>query len=289
MKIKGLCETAENSDDLSDTATATITVSENIQQAVVGNIVNTPVLPGQSSPALTHQQHTHHQHPHQHPHQHQQLTGGTTVLTHAVSPSIVQQITTSGAQLGIQQQQQLGRKARIRKRSKSPDLQQLQHQHHQQGVTSGSAGSQIPGQHSQAIIIQNQNQASIVSLHQSATGNYISAAVSGSSGGNVGGGGGGGGGGVAVQQTTGGTGVTTDDSDSDKPTLQKICKTEAASISPAASTSSASVSNNAAGVTAVASTGPAIVTQIVVARDVKDKNMTSLGMGMVRLFSIIDR
>ncbi|KAI9580670.1 hypothetical protein GQX74_013578, partial [Glossina fuscipes] len=189
LKIKGLCETAENADDLNDAATATITVSENIQQAV--------------------------------------------------------------------QQQQLSRKSRVRKRSKSPDLQQLQQQHHQQS------------QHPQAILIQNQNQAAIVSLQQTSAGNYIPVS------------------GVQTVQTTSGGGppqpgttiVTADDSDSDKPTLQKICKTEEASASPA-STSSASASNNAAGVTAVASSGPAIVTQIVVARDGKDKNMTSLGMGM---------
>uniref|UniRef100_A0A1A9WHD7 HTH psq-type domain-containing protein n=1 Tax=Glossina brevipalpis TaxID=37001 RepID=A0A1A9WHD7_9MUSC len=256
LKIKGLCETAENSDDLNDAATATITVSENIQQAVVGNIVNATVVQGQPSPPIPHQ------HQQQQQQQQQQQLANAAVLAHAVSPASAQQFVTSGqlvtsTPVVTQQQQQLSRKSRVRKRSKSPDLQQLQQQHHQQS------------QHPQAILIQNQNQTAIVSLQQTSAGNYIPVS------------------GVQTVQTTSGGGqpqpgttiVTADDSDSDKPTLQKICKTEEASASPA-STSSASASNNAAGVTAVASSGPAIVTQIVVARDGKDKNMTSLGMGM---------
>uniref|UniRef100_A0A1B0AHN3 HTH psq-type domain-containing protein n=1 Tax=Glossina pallidipes TaxID=7398 RepID=A0A1B0AHN3_GLOPL len=256
LKIKGLCETAENADDLNDAATATITVSENIQQAVVGNIVNATVVQGQPSPPIPHQ------HQQQQQQQQQQQLANAAVLAHSVSPASAQQFVTSGqlvtsTPVVTQQQQQLSRKSRVRKRSKSPDLQQLQQQHHQQS------------QHPQAILIQNQNQAAIVSLQQTSAGNYIPVS------------------GVQTVQTTSGGGppqpgttiVTADDSDSDKPTLQKICKTEEASASPA-STSSASASNNAAGVTAVASSGPAIVTQIVVARDGKDKNMTSLGMGM---------
>ncbi|KNC23445.1 Broad-complex core protein isoforms 1/2/3/4/5 [Lucilia cuprina] len=275
LKIKGLCETAENADDLNDTATATITVSENIQQAVVGNIVNATVVPGQQSPPIPHQQHQQpqqqtpqqqqqQQQQQQHQHQQQQLT-----TTAVLSPGSAQQLAATGQLVTStpattpQQQQQQQRKSRVRKRSKSPDLQlQQQQQHHQQ---------QQNQQHPQAILIQNQNQAAIVSLQQTSAGNYIPVSGVQTVTTSVAGG--------PQQQQQQTTIVTADDSDSDKPSLQKICKTEASSASPA-STSSASASNNAGGVTAVTASGTAIVTQIVVARDGKDKNMTSLGMGM---------
>ncbi|XP_067633047.1 transcription activator GAGA isoform X2 [Eurosta solidaginis] len=250
LKIKGLCETAENTDDLNDAATATITVSENIQQAVVGNIINTTVPAGQASPGTQQQQ--------------QQISTNTAVLTHNISnvnAANSQQIgstaTNSAGQLlatgSSTQQPQIGRKSRVRKRSKSPDLQQ-QVQNVQQQIQ----------QHPQTILIQNQSQASIVSLQQTSSGSYIpvsgvqtvTTSVAGQH--------------QAVQ-------ITSDESNSDKPALSKICKTETASESP---TSSASASNNAGSVTTVSAPGTAIVTQIVVARDAKDKNMTSLGMGM---------
>jgi len=72
LKIKGLCETAENADDLNDAATATITVSENIQQAVVGNIVNATIVPGAPSPSLEQQQQQQHHQQQQAQEQHQQ-------------------------------------------------------------------------------------------------------------------------------------------------------------------------------------------------------------------------
>uniref|UniRef100_A0A0A1WV03 Protein bric-a-brac 2 n=2 Tax=Zeugodacus cucurbitae TaxID=28588 RepID=A0A0A1WV03_ZEUCU len=224
LKIKGLCETAENTDDLNDSATATITVSENIQQAVVGNIVNATVATGQLSPNIPHQSQQQQQ---------QQITTNTAVLTHNignVTTANTQQIGSATANVAGQlvsagtavQQQQLGRKSR------------------------------------------NQNQAAIVSLQQTSSGNYIPVSgvqtVSTS--------------GVGQQQTV----ITGDDSDTDKPS--KICKTETASASPTSSVSGVSGTNNAGSVTTVAAPGTAIVTQIVVARDGKDKNMTSLGMGM---------
>ncbi|XP_054739184.1 transcription factor GAGA isoform X2 [Anastrepha obliqua] len=255
LKIKGLCETAENTDDLNDAATATITVSENIQQAVVGNIVNTTVAPGQASPNTQHQQQQ----------QQQQIATNTAVLTHNIgnvttanSQPIGSTVTNTVGQLvtaGPSSQQQIGRKSRVRKRSKSPDLQQ-QVLNTQQQVQ----------QHPQTILIQNQNQAAIVSLQQTSSGNYIPVSgvqtVTTSA--------------AAQQQTV----IASDESDTDKPALSKICKTETASASPASSVSGVSGSNNAGSVTTVAAPGTAIVTQIVVARDGKDKNMTSLGMGM---------
>ncbi|XP_036332081.1 broad-complex core protein isoforms 1/2/3/4/5 isoform X3 [Rhagoletis pomonella] len=267
LKIKGLCETAENTDDLNDTATATITVSENIQQAVVGNIVNTTVSPGQASPNTQHQQQQQQQHQQQ-----QQIATNTAVLTHNIGnvpAANSQQIGSSATananatgQLVVagstsSQQPQIGRKSRVRKRSKSPDLQQQQQLHNTQ---------QQVQQHPQTILIQNQNQAAIVSLQQTSSGNYIP--VSGVQTVTTS---------VAGQQQAV---ITGDESDTEKPTLSKICKTEAASASPASSGSGVSGSNNAGSVTTVAAPGTAIVTQIVVARDVKDKNMTSLGMGM---------
>ncbi|XP_039955841.1 transcription factor GAGA isoform X2 [Bactrocera neohumeralis] len=249
LKIKGLCETAENTDDLNDSATATITVSENIQQAVVGNIVNATVATGQLSPNI----------PHQSQQQQQQIATNTAVLTHNignVTTANTQQIGSATTNVAGQlvsagtsvQHQQIGRKSRVRKRSKSPDIQQQ------------VQSTQQP----QTILIQNQNQAAIVSLQQTSSGNYIPVS------------------GVQTVSTSGGgqqqTVITGDDSDTDRP--GKICKTETASASPASSVSGVSGTNNAGSVTTVAAPGTAIVTQIVVARDGKDKNMTSLGMGM---------
>ncbi|XP_049317850.1 transcription factor GAGA [Bactrocera dorsalis] len=249
LKIKGLCETAENTDDLNDSATATITVSENIQQAVVGNIVNATVATGQLSPNI----------PHQSQQQQQQIATNTAVLTHnignvttantqqigAATTNVTGQLVSAGTSV---QHQQIGRKSRVRKRSKSPDIQQQ------------VQSTQQP----QTILIQNQNQAAIVSLQQTSSGNYIPVS------------------GVQTVSTSGGgqqqTVITGDDSDTDRP--GKICKTETASASPASSASGVSGTNNAGSVTTVAAPGTAIVTQIVVARDGKDKNMTSLGMGM---------
>lgn len=225
-------------------------MSENIQQAVVGNIVNATVATGQLSPNI----------PHQSQQQQQQIATNTAVLTHNignVTTANTQQIGSATTNVAGQlvsagtsvQHQQIGRKSRVRKRSKSPDIQQQ------------VQSTQQP----QTILIQNQNQAAIVSLQQTSSGNYIPVS------------------GVQTVSTSGGgqqqTVITGDDSDTDRPS--KICKTETASASPASSASGVSGTNNAGSVTTVAAPGTAIVTQIVVARDGKDKNMTSLGMGMV--------
>lgn len=167
----------------------------------------------------------------------------------SATANIAGQLVSAGTSV---QHQQIGRKSRVRKRSKSPDIQQQ------------VQSTQQP----QTILIQNQNQAAIVSLQQTSSGNYIPVS------------------GVQTVSTSGGgqqqTVITGDDSDTDRPS--KICKTETASASPASSASGISGTNNAGSVTTVAAPGTAIVTQIVVARDGKDKNMTSLGMGMVSTY-----
>jgi len=315
LKIKGLCETAENADDLNDAATATITVSENIQQAVVGNIVNATIVPGAPSPSLEQQQQHHQQqqqqqaqeqHQQQQVHaqqqqQQQQQINAALLTQHGVSSGSVslsgQLLSSSasgssGSLAGGQQASQTPsglqptpRKSRL-KRSKSPDLSSGGGAGSSGGSSSGSTQQQpqpAHHHHPQTILIQGQNPNSIVSLQQTADGNYIPVSGSGDDSDaedhehehNHGHGHGHGG-------HTHGHGHSHEHSHDHehehKP--NKICKTEHSVASPASNSSSAS--NNAAGVSGVTSTGQAIVTQIVVARDGKDtKNMTSLGMGMV--------
>ncbi|EDX06518.1 GD10745 [Drosophila simulans] len=312
LKIKGLCETAENADDLNDAATATITVSENIQQAVVGNIVNATIVPGAPSPSLEQQQQHHQQQQQQAQEQHQQQQvhaqqqqqqqqiNAALLTQHGVSSGSVslsgQLLSSSasgssGSLAGGQQATQTPsglqptpRKSRL-KRSKSPDLSSGGGPGSSGGSSSGSTQQQpqpAHHHHPQTILIQGQNPNSIVSLQQTADGNYIPVSGSGddsdaedhehehSHGHGHGHGGHPHGHGHSHDHSH-------DHEHEHKP--NKICKTEHSVASPASNSSSAS--NNAAGVSGVTSTGQAIVTQIVVARDGKDtKNMTSLGMGM---------
>lgn len=269
LKIKGLCETAETVDDILPETATTITLPETV---VIGG---------------GHQQ------------QQQQQQQIVHTISNAANTNIGTIVATTPT---------TSRKSRLGKRSKSPEqLQQQQQQqhHHQQQQTILTTSQTITGP-------------AIVSLHQTSSGSYIPVSVSGqpittttsitnnphtnsdsenkviqakickTEGGNNNNG-------TSGSSSSGSSTVSVSSGGGASATTPVTTVSSSSAVTVATSSSAAGSgtnnNGNSGGTNSVAQqqqqqqTGTAIVAQIVV-RDGKDKNMTSLGMGMVRIFDL---